>query len=617
MRTSLLLTGFISLFGCSSIQAQCVSYPTLELGNDTVLCSGESLTLFVPGFDTYSWSNGVIGNTVTVSTPGTISVEVMGIGPNLVNNGDFEAGNTGFTSAYSYGSGGAWGLLSSEGQYAISTSPHLVHNNFSVCADHTPSGPGNMLIANGSGTPNTSVWCQTINVTPNTNYLFSAWISNALNDPNVSNLQFFVNDIQIGSVFSTTPTACDWQEFNDTWNSGANTTAQLCIRNQNTTTGGNDFCLDDITFREVCVQQDTITVTYDPLTVDILSDIQFCENETDNFQATASIPNTQLVWETGDLGPNYTPTTSGTYTVHAISANGCYVADSAVATIIAMPWSIDTILVGPTSCGTNNGYVSVLTNGTFNDPAIYTWNGPGAGNPNQINASVWTNLGVGWYYLSIESDGCYLYDSAMITPLNPPVAAFTSDVTSGCSPLTVTFTNTSQNATTNNWTFGNGQTASVGDLSSQTQTYTSSGVAQLIVVQGQCSDTATIDITVTVCGCTDPTALNYNPNATVNDGTCIYPIPPNPTVETYNVFTPDASGDNDLFFLTTTNASKVDLTIINRWGTLMYEASGDNPAWDGKVNGMDAAEGVYFFKYKVTGISGEILEGHGFFELIR
>ncbi len=377
------------LFSTSLLKAQCVSYPTLELGNDTILCSGQSLTLQAPGFDTYNWSNGAVGNSVTISSGGTIALEVMGIGPNLVINGDFETGNSGFSTAYAPGSGGAWGLLSSEGQYAIATSPSLVHNNFSVCADHTPSGPGNMLIANGSGVPNTSVWCQTVNVSPNTNYLFSAWFANALNDPNISNLQFYVNNIQIGAVFSTTPNACNWVEFNDTWNSGANTTAQLCIRNQNTTVGGNDFCLDDISFREVCVQQDTIIVAYDPLTVNIQSDITFCENETDAFQATASVPNTMLVWENGAIGSSLTPSTSGTYTVSAISTNGCYVADSAVATIIAMPWFIDTVLVAPTSCGANNGYVSAITGGTFNDPPTFTWNGPGAANPNQINASVW------------------------------------------------------------------------------------------------------------------------------------------------------------------------------------------------------------------------------------
>ena len=32
-----------------------------------------------------------------------------------------------------------------------------------------------------------------------------------------------------------------------------------------------------------------------------------------------------------------------------------------------------------------------------------------------------------------------------------------------------------------------------------------------------------------VQGCTDPSATNYNPNATVNDGSCIYPtLPPPP-----------------------------------------------------------------------------------------
>ena len=193
----LLLVGFV-ISAFSIAYSQCSSYPVLELGNDTILCSGDNTRSATVRIRWLYLVNGAFTNSITVSTPGTYSVEVTNVSGNLVTNGDFEQGNVGFSSAYSYGSGGPWGLLSNEGQYAIATSPSLTHNNFSFCNDHTPSGPGNMLVANGSGVPNTSVWCQTINVTPNTNYLFSAWFTNALNDPNVSNLQFFVNNVQVG-----------------------------------------------------------------------------------------------------------------------------------------------------------------------------------------------------------------------------------------------------------------------------------------------------------------------------------------------------------------------------------------------------------------------------------
>ena len=72
-----------------------------------------------------------------------------------------------------------------------------------------------------------------------------------------------------------------------------------------------------------------------------------------------------------------------------------------------------------------------------------------------------------------------------------------------------------------------------------------------------------------------------------------------------------------MFVLTTTNAVDIELTILNRWGNTVYTGKGINPAWDGKVNSTDAAEGVYFYKYIVTGVGGDKLEGHGFLQLIR
>ena len=613
-----LITLLLTLGLAQLLHAQCEMFPILYLGNDTLLCPGQTITYQLPsGYQYHSWGNGSNSSQFTVSQTDTVILTVSNETPNLVVNGDFESGNVGFTSSYIYGTGGAWGLLSNPGQYAIATSPNLTHTNFSNCVDHTATGPGNMLVANGSSTPNTAVWCQSVNVSNNTDFVFSAWIGNALNDPNVSNLQFTINGVQLGPIFSTTPVACTWNQFYQTWNSGLNNTAQLCIVNQNTTGGGNDFIIDDIYFGAVCNQVDSVIVLFDTSYVSAGPDLQFCANETESFTASSNYPFPVYTWEGTTSGENFTPTASGYYSVTGISPFGCPLIDSALATITPMPWDIDQVVAQPTACGSNSGAVYVTTTGTFNDPPVYTWNGPGASNPNQINASVWTNLGTGWYYLTIESDGCFRYDSAQVTPTNPPVADFNADIISGCSPLTVNFTNTSQNIGTCNWNFGNGQTASVNDLSSQQQQYTASATVQLIVTQGNCADTAALVISVDICGCTDPLALNYNPAATVSDGSCTYPIPPNPVIETYNIFTPDGNGDNDLFFVSATNVIDIELTILNRWGTAVFSGKSASPEWNGEIDGLPAAEGTYFYMYKINALNGEIIEGHGFVELVR
>jgi hypothetical protein len=59
------------------------------------------------------------------------------------------------------------------------------------------------------------------------------------------------------------------------------------------------------------------------------------------------------------------------------------------------------------------------------------------------------------------------------------------------------------------------------------------------------------------------------------------------------------------------------LTILNRWGIPVFDETSLNPVWDGKINGANADEGVYFYKYVVTGINGDKLEGHGFLQLLR
>src|SRR5690606_22537304 len=173
--------------------------------------------------------------------------------------------------------------------------------------------------------------------------------------------------------------------------------------------------------------------------------------------------------------------------------------------------------------------------------------------------------------------------------------------------VTVNFSNSSQNTTHYEWDFGNGNAYNDNDLSSQSETFISSSLVMLVAFDNNnCSDTAYVSINVIPCGCTNPLALNYNPFATIEDGSCILP---EPTVHVPNVFTPNGDGDNDVYFLTTTNATNVELTILNRWGNVMYEGSGLNPSWDGDTpGGAEATDGTYFYKYVVEGYTDEKLE---------
>jgi gliding motility-associated-like protein len=285
-----------------------------------------------------------------------------------------------------------------------------------------------------------------------------------------------------------------------------------------------------------------------------------------------------------------------------------------VTVIMNQTLAIDTIYIGPATCEPV-GYVSAQISGQTGVPQ-YTWSGPGPNSPNFINASVFQDLPSGWYYINVVDNVCEVNDSAFVDILNPPVAQVSANPIVGCSPLQVTFTNTSQNAGTFEWDFGNGQVVTVNDLSSQTFTFTESAVINLTAFQdANCFDEASVAVVISICGCTDPSATNYDPTATADDGSCVYPIP---TVYVPNVFSPNEDQDNDFFFLTTTNALSVELTILNRWGNVMFEGSGINPAWNGKAdNGLDAEDGVYFYKYKVTGYLDNVLEGHGFLHLVR
>lgn len=264
---------------------------------------------------------------------------------NLVVNGDFEQGNTGFTSQYTYCN--TANCLQPEATYAVGPDASFFHTAF-VGFDHT-TGSGNFMIVNGSSQPNTNVWCQTITVNPNTTYEFSTWVQTCVaSSPAI--LQFEINGNLIGSSFTAPSVTNQWVQFYATWNSGANTTATICIINQNTATGGNDFGLDDIVFTE-CIPCQINSVT-------AVGDTTVCPGVSVPLSATADTPSTYTWSPSATLSdPDSAFTTAQTnttttYTVTAQDSVGCTRQDSVTVTISnGPPYTLpdrDTLCLGDT-----------------------------------------------------------------------------------------------------------------------------------------------------------------------------------------------------------------------------------------------------------------------------
>ena len=255
--------------------------------------------------------------------------------PNLIINGDFESGNTGFSSAFALNP-----MPTTPGTYFIATSPTVINAAFPPCNDHTfDNGSGNMMIVNGTGNP-ADVWCQTITVNPNSYYNMSAWItSTPLSPPEV---QFSINGTLVGNPFQSGGLGCGWEEFTALWFSGANTSINLCITDQSTSGNGllgDFFALDDIVFAEACSESDEVVVNLVMALAHATGNID-CKNALALVIADSSSmgPDISYLWTTtnghfiiGELTDSATVDSGGIYVLTVTdTVSGCAVTDTII-----------------------------------------------------------------------------------------------------------------------------------------------------------------------------------------------------------------------------------------------------------------------------------------------
>lgn len=414
--------------------SQCTS---IALGADINICAGECRTLDAgPGYSGYLWSTGDTTQTLSVCSSGNYWVQVIDSTPtNLVVNGDFENGSNGFTSDYVVGPGGAWGPLSIAGSYLVTSNTDMAHNIFPSCLDHTPTGT-EMLVVNGSDVVDQNVWCQTVNVCPNESYDFSVWLWN-LEANNPATLSFFVNGVQLGNNFTANYSGCTWREFTGVWDANGATAANICIVNQNTSAGGNDFALDDISFTSTHIYSDSVTVTVDPCakpTLTLIGDT-ICVGETGSLTAVASggTLNYSIDWIGGGLTgvvtngvtdpfidiKTDTPTTTTTYTVIITDSVGDV--DTATVQIIVNP--LPSIEAGTDAIICEGTSTSLSASGG----ETYIWdNGlPATAGPHIINPLLRTTYMV----IGTDVNGCVNSDTVIVDINSNPIVTASNDVT--------------------------------------------------------------------------------------------------------------------------------------------------------------------------------------------
>ena len=158
---------------------------------------------------------------------------------NLIVNGDFSSGNTGFTSSYTYQTN-----LVPETTYYVGANPRNNHASWATFGDHT-TGAGLMMIVNGDTTVGSLVWQEkNIAVAANAYYDFSVWAASSY-PQNPATLDVYINGSLVGTI-NCTATTGQWVQTSGFWNSGAATRATVEIKNRNSNAGGNDFVIDDV-----------------------------------------------------------------------------------------------------------------------------------------------------------------------------------------------------------------------------------------------------------------------------------------------------------------------------------------------------------------------------------
>ena len=371
------------------------------------------------------------------------------------------------------------------------------------------------------------------------------------------------------------------------WSNGATTPTISVSPNltQNFTVTVTDNCLN-----ESASNTTTVTVpVFEPLTLTTSGNItEICPYITQPLSVIAEGGGGIYAyhWTTSDgqvlgsgSGQNVTPAQTTNYVVTVTDQCGNTTSATILYTITSPPLVIS---VSPSVeiCPGDSTLLTVSATGGFGQ-YYYLW--PATG---ETTASIWVNPLVSTNYQVIVSDECQTFtvNGSTSVVVVKPSANFQVSSHTWFDDLPITFMNTSQNAVTYFWSFGDGNTST---LVHPNNTYDDPGLYYVTL------------IAYDEKGCTD---------------TIVKPMPIEEAYYVYvpNSFTPDGLRHNNTFTASFYGVRAAKTMIFNRWGQLVFESDALDFEWDATYRNTIVQDGTYTWRIDYVSNSGRevMITGH-------
>jgi gliding motility-associated-like protein len=532
-----------------SVSLQVISAVNISLSSspgDTI-CAGDSLTLTASGGNSYTWSTGAVSSSLNISTQGNYFVY----------------------SSNACGADTAFFALSviNIPFVSIAAGPLMFCTGDSVLLT-AGTQFGNTINWQPSGSSSDSIYV-TVQGT------YSVTVQNMCGSDSDSitvqteaplNISVSASEDTVCQGALSLLTASGNNAFN--WSTGAVASSISVSSPGNYFVYASNSCGADTAFFQLSV------ISFPVVSVSA-SALNLCAGQTSTLSATTNTSG-NLLWSTGSGSSSITVSTAGTYS--AVFSNQCGTDTSNSIQVSLQSLPIATATASSfTICPGDSVFISGSGTGTF------LWS-------NGSTASSFYTSQPGTYSL-VVSNSCGS-DTANVTITQSTVnAQFTASPAVGVYPLNVSFSNSSTNALSYQWSFGDSSTS---QLQSPSYLYQAPGSysAMLTVTNADgCSDSAVQTILVLA-----------------SESFVVIP----------NIFSPNSDGLNELLSVSAYAISGFEIVIYDRWGLKIFESTDLSKSWDGSnAKGEKCTEGTYYYLVKAEGIDGKQHAARGFVLLVK